>query len=125
MIYCIPEKDYPTKEDWRSEELTYKDENDFEWRIARVENGFMIKYFGDEYFKEKTFECDLPNGKHVKINNTNCIFIQSTDFEIFYIIREIIKLGYTDDIWETLEEMFTERLSNDEGVLESEIIEKG
>lgn len=119
MIYCIEEKDYPTKESWRSEELIYKDENDFEWRIARVENGFMVRYFGDKYFKEKWFICEV-RGKEIYINNTNCLFIQDTSFDTFYLIREIIKEGFTDDIWETFREMFEERLINDEGTLESE-----
>jgi len=53
MIWCIPESDYPTREDWRSEELKYQDDNSFEWRIARVDNGIMVRYFGDPYFNRE------------------------------------------------------------------------
>lgn len=122
MIYCIDEKDYPTREDFRSEELIYKDENELEWRIARVENGFMVKYFGDEYFKETTFECELKNGTTKRVKNTNCIFVKDTSFETFYLVRDVIKTGWTDDIWDTFKEMFEERFENDLGVLESEIV---
>jgi len=120
MIWCIPESDYPTREDWRSEELKYQDDNSFEWRIARVDNGIMVRYFGDPYFKEKMFNCETESGKIVKVNNTNCIFIQDTTFETFYLVRDIIQNGCTDDIWETFEEMFTERFNQDEGMLECE-----
>ncbi len=121
MIYCVNESQYPTKERY-IEELKYKDENDFEWRIARIENGFMVRYFGDKYFKENTFECDLSNGEHIRVNNTNCIFFQDSDFETFCDIRYILSNGYTDDIWETFEELFTERFEHDKDMLESEML---
>lgn len=120
MIYCVPIEQYP-KEGMFIEELSYKDENDFEWKIARIENGFMVRYFGDEYFKENTFECELSNGEWVRVKNTNCIFIQDTDFETFAEVRNVIKTGYTDDIWETFQEMFEERFEHDKGLLESEL----
>ena len=121
MIYCVPIEQYP-KEGMFIEELSYKDENDFEWKIARIENGFMVRYFGDEYFKENTFECELSNGEWVRVKNTNCIFFQDVDFETFCEVRNIIKIGYTDDIWETFEELFTERFEHDRGMLESEMV---
>ena len=37
-------------------------------------------------------------------------------------VRNIIKIGYTDDIWETFEELFTERFEHDRGMLESEMV---
>ena len=120
MIWCIPESDYPTREDWRSEELKYQDDNSFEWRIARIDNGIMVRYFGDPYFKEKMFCCETDSGKTIKVNNTNCIYVQDTSFETFYLIRDIIQSGCTDDIWEAFEEMFTERFNQDEGMLECE-----
>jgi len=121
MIYCVPIEQYP-KEGSFIEELIYKDVNFFEWRIARIENGLMVKYFGDEYFKESTFECTLLNGTHIRVKNTNCIFFKDVDFETFCEVREIIKIGYTDDIWETFEELFTERFEHDRHLLQSEII---
>jgi len=121
MIYCVPIENYPTEKMF-VEELYYKDENGFEWRIARIQNGFMVRYFGDDYFKENTFECELKSGETVRVNNTNCIFVEDVDFDTFCEVRDIIKEGYTDEIWETFEEMFTERFECDRGMLESEMI---
>jgi len=106
------------------EEISYKDENDFLWKIARVENGFFVKYFGDSYFKYNVFECDLKSGFNIKVNNTNCIFINDTDFETFAEVRNVIKIGYTDEIWEVFQEMFEERFEHDLSMLESEIVKK-
>ena len=121
MIYCTPPESYP-KPEQLIEEIEYNDENGYQWNIARINNGFFIKYFGEDYFKEKYFSCDLSTGEHILINNTNCIFIEDTDFETFAEMRNIIKIGYTDDIWETLEEMFEERFEHDKGLLECEIV---
>ncbi|MES3018191.1 MAG: hypothetical protein V4721_10450 [Bacteroidota bacterium] len=122
MIYAIPNDNYP-KTDQFTEEIIYKDENDFEWRIARIVNGFIVKYFGDVYFSPTTFECELKTGKTVRIKNTLCIFFKETDFDTFYHVREVIKKGYTDDIWDTFEELFTDRLNENKDVLESEVID--
>jgi len=64
----------------------------------------------------------LKGGEHILINNTNCIFIQDTDFETFAEVRNVIRIGYTDDIWETFQEMFEERFEHDKGLLESELV---
>jgi len=121
MIYCVKPDLYPTPEH-AIEELSYQDENSQEWRIARVDNGFFVKYFGEPYFKETYFSCELESGEHIMINNTNCILIKDTDFDTFAEVRNVIKIGYTDDIWETFEEMFTERFEHDKGLLESELV---
>lgn len=121
MIYCVETEMYP-KEGQFIEELKYKDENDFEWRICRIENGFMVRYFGDEYFKESVFSFEIKNGKIIRVRNTNCIFFKDTDFDTFYEVRNILKNGFTDDIWGIFEELLQERFENDEGFLESEII---
>ncbi len=110
---------YPTTEKI-VEEITYRDENNFEWKIARVENGFFVKYFGVDYFKDKYFSCDLKSGEHILINNTNCIFIQDTDFETFAEVRNVLKIGYTDEIWEVFQEMFEERFEHDKSINEWE-----
>lgn len=120
MIYCVPVELYPS-DGLFIEELTYQDENDFEWRIARIQNGFMVRYFGDDYFKYSMFCCQLKDGSMINIKNTNCIFVKDSTFETFCNVRDIIKNGYTDDIWETFEELFTERFNNSEELLESEI----
>ena len=121
MIYCVPIENYP-KNGQFIEEHTYKDENDFEWRVARIKNGFMVRYFGTPYFQDNRFDCDLPNGQNIQIKNTNCIFFQDTGFETFYHVRQILQNGYTDDIWETFTELFTERFEHDLGLLESEML---
>lgn len=123
MIYCIPPENYP-KQGFFIEEFSYRDENDFEWKIARVENGFIVKYFGDDYFKDKYFSCELKNGSWVTINNTNCIFFKDESFDAFYEMRNILKNGYTDDIWETFEELFTERFEHSSDFLECERMTK-
>lgn len=109
MIYCINQDSYPKE---FIEELIYKDENGFEWHIRRTENGLFIRYFGEEYFQDKYFDCKLQNGNSMLINNTNCIFIQDCEFETFAEIREVLKNGYTDEIWEVFEEMFAERFDH-------------
>lgn len=121
MIYAVDPKTYPQAPHF-IEELIYKDENDFEWRIARIKNGFMVKYFGPDYFKDSTFECITSKNKHVRVKNTNCIFFQDSAFETFCLMRDILNNGYTDDIWEALEELFTERFECSDEILESEIV---
>lgn len=121
MIYCIPTENYP-KENQFLEELSYKDENDFEWKVARVNNGFIIKYFGDEYFKDSTFEIELKSGNWVRVKNTNCIFFENVEFETFYHIRELLKKGYTDEIWESITDLFKERFENCVDILECEML---
>lgn len=121
MIYCIPPSAYP-KEGQAIEEIVYKDENEFEWRIARVVNGFIVRYFGPPYFKENLFICELQSGETFFVKNTNCIFFKTTDFETFCDVRDVIKSGYTDDIWSAMQEFFMERFEHDKGMLESEIL---
>lgn len=123
MIYCLEPELYPTINQL-IEEISYQDENDFEWKIARVQNGFFVRYFGNDYFKKNMFVCDLPSEKIIRINNTNCIFIQNSDLEVFAEVRNVLKTGHTDDIWETFEEMFTERFTHDERMLKSEFLTK-
>lgn len=121
MIYLLPEKDYPNPSQYL-EEFEYKDENDFTWKVARVSNGFFVRYFGDPYFKYSIFTVQ-PKGKKIfKIKNTNCIFFNDPEFDSFYNVRNILKNGYTDDIWDCIEEFLEERFTHDEGILKSEIV---
>jgi hypothetical protein len=117
----MPLDDYPSKEQF-VEEITYEDKNGFEWRIARVENGFIVAYFGASYFSPKTFECQIHQRKRKRIKNTNCVFVQNTDFDTFCHFRNILQAGYTDTIWETFEEFFTERLRQNDDILECEVV---
>lgn len=120
MIYCLNPNEYP-KPDQIIEEISYRDENDFEWKIIRVNNGFFVTYLGNAYFKENTFSCHTSRNGCFLIRNTNLIFFKCTDFDTFVEVRNVIKIGYTDDIWETFEELFTERLEHDQTILESEL----
>lgn len=121
MIYCLdPTTTYP-KDGQFLEEIKYKDENDFEWRIARVENGFFVRYYGDSYFKESSFSCETKKGEHIRIPNTGCVFFATVDFDTFCHVRDIVKNGYTDDIWATFADLFTERFNHSAGLLKSEL----
>lgn len=120
MIYSFEIKDFP-KSGQYTERLTYKDENDCEWVIARVENGFFVAYFGHEYFKEKYFSLEV-HGESLMIVNTGCFFVQNTDFDAFYDFREILTNGFTDDIWEAIGDFITERLKQDSGLVACEIV---
>ncbi len=120
MIYCIRPEMYPKKETC-IEELTYIDQNEFEWKIARIDNGFMVKFCGDEYFKDTTFNVELSTGKHFQVNNTNCMFFEDGDFETFCVVRDALKTGWTDDIWEMITDFFKERFEHSDKLIESEI----
>lgn len=122
MIYSTPIEKFPNTKQYQ-ECHTYKDENDIAWKIARVENGFFVGYFGDPYFKEKYFYLNI-NGKSKLLLNSGCFFIQCTDFNTFYEFRTILKKGWTDDIWESIGELLSERLANDDGLMECEIVKK-
>lgn len=119
MIYCVPISDYPESP---IEETSYKDENGFEWRIARTEKDCFVRYFGEPYFIETAFDCDLSDGSNMRVKNTNCIFFEGANFDDFCDIRNILQGGYTDEIWECFEQVFTERLNFDKSLLFSELI---
>jgi hypothetical protein len=121
MIYCVQEFLYPSSEK-SVEELVYNDENGFEWRISRILNGFIIRYFGDPYFRENIFECENSKGECIKVKNTNCIFVQDDDFETFAEFREVILRGCTDEIWGFIRDLLQERFEYDTGLLDSEIV---
>lgn len=121
MIYAVDPNTYPSPEQCL-EEISYKDQNNLEWRIARVQNGFMVRYYGDRYFSFNTFECELKSGKTVRVNNTHCILFKDESFDAFCEMRDILKNGWTDEIWDCLEGFFTERLEHDITLIESEIV---
>ena len=81
MIYSTEIEKFPNAEQYL-ECHSYQDENDFEWKIARVQNGFFVAYFGDSYFKETYFDLEV-NGKNKLLANSGCFFIQDESFETF------------------------------------------
>ncbi len=122
MIYSTEIEEFPSDEQ-HLECHTYKDENDFDWKIARVQNGFFLAYFGDVYFKDKYFDLEV-NNEHVLLLNSGCFFIQSSEFDVFYEFRTILKEGWTDDIWDSVGEFLAERLSQNDGLMKCEIVER-
>lgn len=121
MIYSVSIDMYPKKGQY-IEELSYTDENSFEWKIARIKNGFMVRYFGEKYFSESRFCIDLKSGESIQVLNTNCIFFQDADFDDFCNMRNILKTGFTDDIWDSIKDLFQARFECDLGLIESEMI---
>ena len=119
MIYLLEPANYPSKGQFL-EEISYQDENDFEWRIARVKNGFFVRYFGYKYFSPIKFVIEVGE-ELVKIRNTNCVFFSCADFDTFCQMRNIIKNEFTDTIWEAIEEFLKVRLGQTPELLESEI----
>jgi hypothetical protein len=122
MIYCVEPSICPDAPESYIEEITYQDENDFEWRIARVQNGFFVRYWGHPYFMEPSFICQLPTGEEIRLRNTGCLFIQDTSLETFSEIRNMLKTGFTDEVWETFEEMLIERLMHDPRITVAEML---
>lgn len=119
MIYLVNSELYP-KEGMFIEEHFYTDENGFEWKIARVENGFFAQYLGVSYFYDRFFNIEVGN-KIFKVFNTNNIFFQDASFETFYYFRDILKNGFTDEIWECIHELLEARFMCDSSMLSSEI----
>ena len=120
MIYSTEIEKFPNEEQYL-ECHSYLDENDFEWKIARVQNGFFVAYFGDPYFKDKYFDLEIK-GKGKLLLNSGCFFVQNEDFDVFYEFRTILKEGCTDDVWDSIGEFLTERLTHDDGLMECEIV---
>jgi len=119
MIYCVNPNTYPTKGKY-IEESSHVDLNDFEWRIARVENGFFVKFFGDSYFSDNTFRIRTLD-KEFMIKNTNCIWVQNPNFGTYCDFRDMIRDEYTDDIWEGIADLLSERFQHDKRILKTEI----
>ncbi len=122
MIHCLNKKKYPTRDQSIGESVHY-DMNGLGWHISRVLNGFFVRFTGDEYFIEDTFICRV-NGADIWIRNTNCLFINDQRFEAFDTFRQIIKNGYTDEIWETIAGIFEDRLNKSTELLPSEMADK-
>lgn len=102
MIKCIPIDQYPKGES--IVERILKDQNDFEWRMARVENGFAVAYCGDPYFKKSFFEFYMK-GEFIQIENTGCVVFDKKPAELA-VMAYLIENSYTDEIWERFEWYF-------------------
>lgn len=122
MIYSTVIDKFP-KPDQSLEEISYRDKNDFEWKISRIKSGFFFAYFGRSYFKHPRFEIEV-NGRHFQIVNTGCFYVEDTGLEAFCNVRDILMSGWTDAIWETIEELLTERLKQDPGLMDCETVKR-
>jgi hypothetical protein len=119
MIYSIPKESYPQKGNY-IEESTLKDQNGIEWKIARTEKELFILYCGNPYFCDSIFDCDLKDESNIQLVNTGCIVFNSADFDTYCEMRDVIIEQYTDDIWESFMEFFTERFECSTEILETE-----
>ena len=120
MIYSVDKSLFPS--DTQSLELhSYLDENGFEWKISRVDNGFFLIYLGHDYFKESTFDIEIEDESFF-IKNTGCFFIQDESFDTFYHFIKLLIDGFTDEIWDSIEEFITDRIKYGGGITEYEIL---
>jgi hypothetical protein len=120
MIYSTEIEKFPTSEQFL-ECYSHQDQNGFEWKIARVQNGFFIAYFGDPYFKDKYFDLKVK-GKSILLQNSGCFFIQDETFQTFYEFRTILKNEWTHDIWSSISGFLTVRLTHDKGLMKCETV---
>lgn len=119
MIFFIDPKDYPAP-NVTIEEVQYTDQNGFSWLVARIVDGTVIHYTGDKYFSDKFLEVECAHG-FIRVKNTGCIFVKDISFGVFYELREILKSGYTDEIWDAFSQIFSTRLSIDPTLTPPEI----
>ena len=108
MIQCVPHNSYPT--DNIIEQVTIEDLNGFEWEVAQVDNGYFIIFKGDPYFSESNFMCLMPDNSYIRINNTNCLFFNNTDYQNIQNVCKFITEYWTDDIWEVITDLLIQRL---------------
>lgn len=104
------------------ERITYNDQNGFKWEIIREEDGFYIVYNGDKYFMQEIMVIELPDGSFQKVKNHGCFHVKDSDFETFCHVRDILKNGYTDEIWDIIEELLEERFIHDRSLIDSELL---
>lgn len=133
MVYCIPKDTIPAmdaefdsktsipKEKRKSvETLEYKDTDGNKWRIMRIVNGFILTYAGNQQHRLNRFPIE-HKGEILELRNTNCIFFNTTDFEVFYELREVIKSSSTENVWEFVRQTIEDRIHVNDTLLESEI----
>lgn len=97
MIYKKPISEYPDK---TNEENRYLDLSDSEWSIAHVCNGFYLCFWGDNDVNDTL--CHKTKERLKKPRTHELLFVASTEFEVFYLIRGIIANFETDAIFEIL-----------------------
>ena len=122
MIYSMPIEDFPQEGQYHCC-YSHNDMNRQEWKIAIVPNGFILGYFGKEYLKQNNLLILFEGEPESKlINNTGCFFWQTKDLDVYSSIRDILRNGFTDDVYQMIKECLAERLLNDPGLVECEII---
>jgi len=119
MIYSVLPSSIPQDTIQRICEV--KDLNYFTWNIVILSDKFYIRYLGISYFSEITLTVTKPSGESLQIKNHNCFLIpEVTELEVNNYIK-LISTNYTDNIWESFEEIFTERFKSNDELLESEL----
>lgn len=119
MIYCIPKPEAIEP----IEEVSFRDENNFEWVVTRVDKGMWLEYKGPIYFSPTKFWIELEDReKTITILNLRTFFIKDSSFEAYDELRNLINSEFTDDIWEAIEASLKERLLENELLLNDEII---
>lgn len=112
MIKCISPDQYL---EHQGLEDIFNDQNDFEWKIKRLDNdaGFMLAYFGPEYFRETYLQFDTGQ---------DCITIENTGYfqfqaDISVVFAQKIRSSCTDDIWDEIEFEFRRAYTDEEELL--------
>lgn len=118
MVYCLPTEDCPD-DDHIIERAIYKDTDGVEWSLARVDEGVFLSCLGE--VPDSVFEVHPERMKEFMIKNTNCIYFQNTEFELFYNLKELIQKGSTYEMWSAVVAFLEERLSKDPSILDCEL----
>jgi len=112
MIYSLSKEGFPEKEQCHE----YNDQDGVLWKLAVVDNGFILGYFGDDYFAPKYFFINFNLWGRM-INNSKCFFFNSKELDLFINIRTIIQDGSTNQIWQVIQSLIQTRLEEDAGYL--------
>lgn len=106
MIYTIKEEHLHSNSHNINQTYNYKDKNNKNWVIHLTNsNGMYLVYSEiDRIEKTKFFLQDL----NMDVEHTGVFYIDNTDFELFYNIRNTLLNKYTCNIWDMLENYFNE-----------------
>lgn len=98
-------------------EHTWQDENELPWRILQLENGFVLKFEGDEYFSPDVFRVE---NQEVPVVNTRIAYFQHGSLDDYCELRDTIRSNSTDDIWAYFEKLLFKRFESDKSLLTAE-----
>ena len=111
MIYNLTQFKAPSEKE-TLEKMSYIDKNDFTWDFVRIKTGFYVIYKGDKYFlSDYSYVNEL--GREIISPNVGILYVASTEFENYYLLRDIILNNYTDDICDKIELLIQKTKTND------------